>query len=126
MDEMAVGFVDPLCAGIVLCDQFLNQERVPSMSDFIEFFMSDEAARLRMIERKPIVVVHAEVGNGVFVELDADDLDHGHRLAASWTKNVAHCISAAVRVVRKDGKLSRVDGRIHSKQDHLPLPFPEM
>jgi hypothetical protein len=79
----------------------------------IEFLLSPDAAAQRMIERKPKVVVHVELASDRFEELDADDLDHGHRLADNWVTNM-RAISAAVRPVLSTGMLGKIDGSIHA------------
>ncbi len=84
----------------------------------ISFLRSSEAAEQRMISRKPAWVVHAEVESGLFVELDADDADHAHRLAANWCERGA-AISASARRALHNGTLCRPSGRIHSDLDHI-------
>ena len=79
----------------------------------IKFLLSSEAAEMRNRSRKPAFVVHAEIRPHEFVELDADDAEHGHRLAAMWCDS-ASAISAAVRKVLPDGSLSKIDGSIHA------------
>lgn len=80
----------------------------------IQFLLSADAADQRMVARKPTVVVHVEVEAGRFIELDADDLAHGHRLAQMWVDPAQMGkMSSAVRPVRTDGTLGRIDGRIY-------------
>ncbi len=82
------------------------------MTSSILFLSSDQAAEVRMIVRRPAWIVHAETSSDLFVELDADDQDHAHRLAAHWVfRGLA--MTAAVRRVFPDGTLGPVNGRIH-------------
>jgi len=73
------------------------------------FLLSSEAADSRMVERKPSFVVHVECHSDMkiderFIELDADDLNHGVALAKHWVKNLGKT-SAAVRQTFKNGRL---------------------
>ena len=75
----------------------------------LSFLLSAEAADKRMVERKPAFVVHVETHGDMnvadrFVELDADDLNHGVALAKHWVKNLGKT-SAAVRQTFKNGRL---------------------
>ena len=75
----------------------------------IYFLLSDEAAMARKENRKPSFVVHVECHSDMkiderFIELDADDLNHGVALAKHWVENLGKT-SAAVRQTFKNGKL---------------------
>ncbi len=82
------------------------------MTFSIFFLRSDQAATSRMIARRPAWIVHAETAPDRFVELDCDDADHAHRLAAHWVAN-GLAMTAAARRVFPDGKLGPVNGRIY-------------
>ena len=82
------------------------------MTSSITFLSSGQAASERMIARRPAWVVHAETSADLFVELDADDQDHAHRLAAHWVTNGLAMTAAAHRVF-PDGSLGPVNGRIY-------------
>lgn len=78
----------------------------------LAFLLSDEAAKSRMIERKPSFVVHLEVVSGMdretarFAELDADSADHANNIGSAWKEN-GMCHSYAVRRVMRTGELHR-------------------
>lgn len=84
----------------------------------LSFLLGSEAAEMRT-QRAPKFVVHVELFSGKFTELDAEDVDHGHRLACDWCEREA-AQSAAVRRVFDDGSLSKVVGEIHSSH-HTPM-----
>ncbi len=82
------------------------------MTFSISFLSSDQAASERMIARRPAWIVHAETTSDCFVELDADDADNAHAIAANWVAN-GLAMTAAARRVFPDGSLGPVNGRIY-------------
>ena len=82
------------------------------MPQSLSFLLSNEAANLRMIDRKPSFVVHMEVVSGMdretarFEELDAASADHANNIGAAWKKS-GICHSYAVRRVMHTGELHR-------------------
>lgn len=81
------------------------------MAHSLSFLLSSDAASARMIERKPVFVVHLEVApytDEPMTELDADSRDHAYTIARHWLINgTAH--SAGIRRVKDDGTLGEPD-----------------
>ena len=82
------------------------------MPQSLSFLLSNEAAKLRMIDRNPSFVVHMEVVSGMdretarFEEIDADSADHANNVGSAWKEN-GMCLSYAVRRVMHTGELHR-------------------
>jgi len=92
----------------------------------IDFLLGDHAALLRTLERRPAFVVHCEMHDTLspgreagFEELDADDLDHAERLRKTWLTKIG-AITAAVRKVGPDGRLSETIGGVFDPADYFP------
>jgi len=85
------------------------------MPHSLSFLLSTEAAKARMVERKPAFVVHVETTSNFefpdrFVELDANEVTQAENIAFGWLKR--DNISAAMRRVLHDGSLTDVIGPI--------------
>ena len=79
------------------------------MPQSLSFLLSVEAARARMVERKPAFVVHVETSSDInvadrFVELDANEVTQAENMANTWVRHMGNT-SAAVRRVLHDGTL---------------------
>jgi len=81
----------------------------------MNFLLSAEAADKRMVERKPVFVVHVETHGDInvadrFVELDAEDIVHAENIAIAWI--MRGNTSAAMRSTLHDGTLTDAIGPI--------------
>lgn len=79
------------------------------MPHSLSFLLSTEAAKARMVERKPAFVVHVETTSNFefpdrFVELDANEVTQAENMAITWVRHMGNT-SAAVRRVLHDGTL---------------------
>jgi len=79
------------------------------MPHSLSFLLSTEAAKARMVERKPAFVVHVETTSNFefpdrFVELDANEVTQAENMAKTWVRHMGNT-SAAVRRVLHDGTL---------------------
>jgi len=79
------------------------------MPHSLSFLLSTEAAKARMVERKPAFVVHVETTSNFefpdrFVELDANEVTQAENMANTWVRHMGNT-SAAVRRVLHDGTL---------------------
>ena len=83
------------------------------MPHSIDFLLSDKAAAGRLA-RGPGFVVHAEIKPGRYVELDADDMAHADRLAATWVRECG-AVNAAIRRVYPAGTLGEAISGIGRK-----------
>ena len=85
------------------------------MPHTMNFLLSAEAADKRMVERKPLFVVHVETHGDInvadrFVELDAEDIVHAENIAIAWI--MRGNTSAAMRRTLHDGTLTDAIGPI--------------
>ena len=85
------------------------------MPHTMNFLLSAEAADKRMVERKPVFVVHVETHGDInvadrFVELDAEDIVHAENIAIAWI--MRGNTSAAMRRTLHDGTLTDAVGPI--------------
>lgn len=80
----------------------------------LAFLLSDDAATIRVAERKPAFVVHLEVVAGYdretprFEEMDADSVEHAENIGDMW-KTHGMCHSYSVRPV------SMLNGKLHKQ-----------
>ena len=85
------------------------------MPHTMNFLLSAEAADKRMVERKPVFVVHVETHGDMnvadrFVELDAEDIVHAENIAIAWI--MRGNTSASMRRTLHDGTLTDAVGPI--------------
>ncbi len=82
------------------------------MSYYFDFIFGP-ASYAGRLQRGPKFVTIVEMAGGRYVELDADDVEHGHRLAKVWT-DPEHFrgMTASVQRVLPDGSLGGVIGGV--------------